>query len=266
MLGNRYALDGKCVLIVGGLGWIGTCYSQEILRSGARLILFDHFPFEQFQDQFDPEWLERVKYYRFDGYAHDSFGALLDECFSRNARIDALINNSYDFSAKTGFTPHPNSIEGGTLSEWASAFDSGLIWPLIATQRFLKQKDLLNTKIVNISSMYGVIAPNPDNYLNTKSYMIPQYGMAKAGIVSFTKYVASYFGKQGVCCNAIAPGAIPKQQYLTQEFIDNLNRNIPLNRPGTPLDVAGMLLFLLSDDSSYITGQTFMVDGGWTIR
>ena len=90
--------------------------------------------------------------------------------------------------------------------------------------------------------------------------------MAKAGIINMTQYIASYYGQWGVCCNAIAPGAFPKDEVISDPFKKNLIRNIPLQRLGRPSDLAGLLMFLLSDDSSYITGQVFLVDGGWTIR
>lgn len=91
------------------------------------------------------------------------------------------------------------------------------------------------------------------------------YGSAKAGVDTLTKYVATMYGKQGIRCNAIAPGLImspPAIANLTPEMLDATLRNRLLQRAGTPADVAAMAAFLASDDAGFITGQTFNVDGG----
>jgi NAD(P)-dependent dehydrogenase (short-subunit alcohol dehydrogenase family) len=91
------------------------------------------------------------------------------------------------------------------------------------------------------------------------------YGSAKAGVETLTKYVATMYGKQGVRCNAIAPGLImspPAIANLTPEMLDATLRNRLLQRAGTPADVAAMAAFLASDEAAFITGQTFNVDGG----
>jgi NAD(P)-dependent dehydrogenase (short-subunit alcohol dehydrogenase family) len=91
------------------------------------------------------------------------------------------------------------------------------------------------------------------------------YGSAKAGVDTLTKYVATMYGKQGIRCNAIAPGLIlspPAVANLTPEMLDATLRNRLVTRAGTPEDVAAMATFLASDEAGFITGQTFNVDGG----
>ena len=142
-----------------------------------------------------------------------------------------------------------------------------MIWPLISCREILRNRDKVNNiSIINIASMYALVAPNPNNYLDNDSFMLPQYGMVKSSIINLTKYLASYYGAEGLRTNSIAPGAFPKKDKLNNDFGEKLIRNIPLERLGEPEDLVGLVLFLLSNDSSYITGQTFTVDGGWTIR
>jgi len=88
------------------------------------------------------------------------------------------------------------------------------------------------------------------------------YSIIKGGIVNFTRYLSSYFGKYNIRVNSICPGGIFDNQ--DPIFVENYEKKVPLNRMGKPEEIASVVLFLASDASSYITGATIMVDGGWT--
>jgi len=125
-------------------------------------------------------------------------------------------------------------------------------------------------KIINISSMYGLVSPdfslyegeNCEKYLNP-----PHYGAAKAGIIQLTKYFAVFLGKYGVNVNTIVPGPFPKEiiQQQNPEFIKRLKSKNPLDKIGCPEDIQGIAILLASDASNFITGQNYIIDGGWTI-
>ena len=263
MIKNSYSIENKCILICGGLGWLGYHYSKSIIESGASLIILDNGHIDDYQ--FSKEELKKVKFYSVNFYNHKLFNSKLNEIFKNN-KIDCLINNAFDFSKNTGFD-EKRSLLDSDIDQWIKTADSGLIWPLLSTRNFLQErKDNSLIKIINIASMYGIVAPNPENYNDTSAFMLPQYGMVKASIINFTKYLASYYGESGVISNCIAPGAFPKEENLTKTFREKLISNIPLSRLGQPDDLVGVMLFLISDDSNYITGQTVVVDGGWIIR
>jgi len=265
MINNNYSLFEKKVLICGGLGWLGSEYSRSILESGASLIILDNDNIENYLNYFTDEQYKKIEYHKVDFYNHNLFTEKLNEIFSNNS-IDCIINNAFDFSEKTGFG-HKKDFTDSMISDWINSSDSGFIWPMLSSQLFIKHKQKnKKIKIINIASMYGIVAPNPDNYNGNSSYMLPQYGMAKSAVINFTKYLASYYGKNGIIANCIAPGAFPKEDKLEKNFQDKLISNIPLGRIGKPQDLSGIMLFLISDDSNYITGQTLIVDGGWTIR
>jgi len=266
MLSNKYNLNDKIILIVGGLGWLGSEYTIEAAKAGARVIVFDFFDINDWECRLGEEICSKIDYVPFNAYDHDDYQKKIREKIQEYGRINSLINNAFDFSGKTGFQQDRNCFEKSIIKDWINCFDSGIIWTLISTQAILSQKDIKGIKIVNIASMYGVVAPDPDNYKNTQSYMLPQYGIAKAGLINFTKFIASYYGKKNVCANVIVPGAFPKESVITNDFKKNLISKIPLNRLGKPEDLSGLMLFLLSNDSNYITGQSLTVDGGWTIR
>jgi NAD(P)-dependent dehydrogenase (short-subunit alcohol dehydrogenase family) len=116
--------------------------------------------------------------------------------------------------------------------------------------------------IVNMASIYGIVGPDFTVYDGTDMTMPAAYSAIKGALISFTRYVASYFGPKHVRVNAISPGGIFDNQ--NEVFLDNYCKKVPMRRLGNPEDIAPTVAFLLSDDSRYITGQNIIVDGGWT--
>jgi len=119
--------------------------------------------------------------------------------------------------------------------------------------------------------MYAVVAPRPTLYEGTTFLNPPAYSASKAAMIAFTRYVASFWGRYGIRANAILPGpfsntedAGPNSVQVGDPFIEKLKANTCLGRIGRAGELAGALLFLASDASSYVTGQSIVVDGGWT--
>ncbi|EAY31998.1 bacilysin biosynthesis oxidoreductase BacC [Microscilla marina ATCC 23134] len=120
-------------------------------------------------------------------------------------------------------------------------------------------------KIINVSSMYGMVAPDFSVYQNNDFLNPPHYGAAKAGVLQITRYFAAYLGKDNILVNAITPGAFPSPAVQeNQEFINSLSSKSPLGRIGKPEELQGAFVFLASNASSFMTGQNIVVDGGWT--
>ena len=118
--------------------------------------------------------------------------------------------------------------------------------------------------IINMASIYGFAAPRFEIYDGTSMTMAVEYAAIKGGIINLTKYLASYLGKYNIRVNAISPGGIEDRQPAS--FIKKYTSNVFLGeRMARSDDITGVLLFLLSDQSRYITGQNIIVDGGWTL-
>ena len=116
--------------------------------------------------------------------------------------------------------------------------------------------------IINISSDLGIIAPDQRIY-NNKNFVKPvTYSVVKHGIIGLTKYTASYWGKKNIRCNAIAPGGIFNNQ--DKSFLRKISKLIPMGRMAKKNEYNGLILFLCSDHSSYITGSVMVADGGRT--
>ena len=173
--------------------------------------------------------------------------AIIQKALDEFGRIDILVNNA-------GIT-RDALIMRMSEQEWDSVLDTNLKGTFNCTKAvarpMLKQK---SGKIVNVASVMGLIG----------NVGQANYSASKAGIIGLTKTTAKELGSRGINVNAIAPGFI--QTAMTDELSESVRESIagqiPLNRLGTPEDVAKLVLFLCTDDSDYITGQVINVDGG----
>ena len=120
--------------------------------------------------------------------------------------------------------------------------------------------------VVNISSMYGSVSPDPSIYRSSGANNPPSYGPAKAGMLQLTRYAACHLAPDRIRVNCLSPGPFPSRQYLEKdpEFDGRLRAKVPMGRTGNPRELQGPLLFLASDASSFVTGINLPVDGGWT--
>ena len=116
-----------------------------------------------------------------------------------------------------------------------------------------------------MGSIYGTVSPDPLIYGETGYDNPPEYGVGKAAINQLTKYVACNFAKYGIRVNVVSPGPFPSNEVQKNRwFISNLKKKSPMGRIGKPYEIKGIVLFLASKASSYVTGQNIHVDGGWT--
>jgi gluconate 5-dehydrogenase len=151
--------------------------------------------------------------------------------------------------------------------------ESGVYWHALATQVVAEaMAERGGGSIINVSSMYALVSPDPMMYEGTTIFNPPTYGATKAALLSLTRYTAAFYGRRGVRCNALLPGAFPNlggNSYnapRNEEFLKRLSDRTLLGRYGQAQDIKGAAIFLASDAASYVTGQCLSVDGGWTVR
>jgi len=268
-----FSLKGKVALVTGATGYLGRAFSESLLEAGAKVDLYGRGPkilnlHEILSDKYGNE---NVDYHDVDLYQNYQFKEALEDTINKNETIDILINNAYEFSQRTGFNDPSGKFENMSRDQWMASFMCGVYWPASAMQVVAeKMKEQKNGSIINISSMYGLVSPDPDLYEGMDTFNPPSYGAAKAALIQLTKYVAAFYGKYGIRCNAIAPGAFPNVNYDSynapdKKILERLAKKTCLERYGKPEDLKGAAVFLASDASSYITGQVLSVDGGWTI-
>jgi NAD(P)-dependent dehydrogenase (short-subunit alcohol dehydrogenase family) len=270
-----FSLCGKTALLTGASGYLGRIFGRALLESGARLIALGRS--EKLYSQ-TKKWAsefgsDQVFGYEIDMYDIPALEKIIDEIVERELFIEVLINNAYELNPDTGFNSPEGTLETASLAQWTRHFMGGIYWPALLVQKLgpaMKQNK--RGSIINISTMYASVAPNPYLYEGTSFINPPGYSVAKAGMVAFTRYVASFWGKYGIRANAILPGpfsntenAGPNSVQQNDFFLERLAERTVLRRIGRPDELVGALIFLASEASSYVTGQALVVDGGWTI-
>ena len=251
-------LDGKIIIVTGGYGYLGKAIVESLVYHGAIVIVA-----AKTKDKFNEIFKDahNVDFEKFDVSESNSIINGYKEVIRKYKKIDVMINNAYYSKGQ--------SPELMTDEDWNYGIDGTLnsvfktireIIPIYKNQAF--------GKIINVSSMYGLIAPDFNIYDESPEFLNPpHYGAAKAAILQLTKYYASYLGKLNIQVNAITPGPFPSQNVQKDHnFIEQLKSKTCLNKIGMPEDLAGMFTFLSSDAANFITGQNFIIDGGWTTK
>ncbi len=242
------SLDGKIVIITGSARGIGYAIAESFAENQATVIILDLS-----QEAVD-EAVQKIKDKGFKaaGFAanvtdSDAVGDLFKSIVKGFGKIDVLINNA-------GIT------KDGLLmkmkeADWDAVIEVNLKGTFICTQKvcrsMMKQRAGV---ILNIASVIGIMGNAGQS----------NYAASKGGIIAFTKSSAREFASRNIRVNAIAPGFIETEMTakLPKEIVEKYSQAIPLNRMGNAKDVANLCMFLASDESGYITGQTINVDGG----
>ena len=254
-----FSLKNKVIIITGGYGHLGKAITESLLYHEAIVYVLGRDE-AKFNASFSNSSINtsNLHFVYADISQTDTIVSSFRTIFEKEGKIDVLINNAF---YSRGQSPELMSDD-----DWAYCID-GTLSSVFRTIRSIIPffKDRNSGKIINVSSMYGVIAPQFEIYDDYPAYLNPpHYGAAKAGVIQLTKYYASYLGKFNIQVNTVTPGPFPSDtiQEVTG-FVDELKAKTSLNRIGKPEDLAGAFVFLSSDTSNFITGQNIVVDGGW---
>jgi gluconate 5-dehydrogenase len=271
---HLFSLEGKTGFLTGASGFLGRMMTRVLLANGARVIGLGRS--RRLQTEIaalqEAYGTEQVTSHQVDMYDRPALTRLLETVAASEA-VDVLINNAHDLGPNAGFNTKEGTLDRADFEQWMRNLTGGIYWPALTTQILgAGMKERGRGSIINISTMYAIVAPNPQLYQGTDFGNPPGYSAAKAGMLALTRYTASFWGSFGVRANAILPGpfsntedAGPNAVKEDDPFIERLKARTTLGRIGRPGELAGALLFLASDASSYVTGQTIVVDGGWTI-
>ena len=258
-----FDLNNKVVLITGGYGYLGKAITESLLFHGASVYVLGRDE-SKFLETFSISLLNypsKLFFQYCDVSVPESISDAFNTIFNRTNKINILINNAF---YTQGQSAHKiNDID------WVAGIEGTLGTVFKCIREIIPYYLKCNSgKIINVSSMYGVISPDFDIYSKFPEFMNPpNYGAAKAAIIQLTKYYATYLGKFGITVNTVTPGPFPSEEVQNKsEFIAELSKRTCLNRIGLPEDVAGAFIFLASDASNFITGQNIIVDGGWTVK
>lgn len=272
---SLFSLEGKTALLTGATGFLGRTMARVLLTNGARVVALGRSERLEtlriaWAEEFGPD---KISARRLDMYDLQTLEQTIDEIASTEFSVDVLINNAHELGPQTGFNTPTGNLENATFDQWMRNLTGGIYWAALTTQKIgTAMKARQCGSIINISTMYAQVAPSPQLYKGTNFVNPPGYSAAKAGLMAFTRYVASFWGAYGIRANAILPGPFsntedqgPNSVREDDPFLERLKARTCLGRTGKPDELAGALLFLASDASSFVTGHALVVDGGWTI-
>jgi gluconate 5-dehydrogenase len=273
--GPLFSLAGKTVLLTGASGFLGRTMVRALLDNGATVIAFGGSDRVEKQvvalnDEYGPG---RIQAYRVDLYDTGEVERALALVERDHPVVDVLVNNAHELGPRTGFNVPEGHLEDATSDGWMRNLTAGVYWAALTTQRIgAGMRNRGKGSIVNICTMYAVVAPSPQLYAGTSFINPPGYSASKAALLAFTRYTASFWGPFGVRANAILPGPFSNLEESGDNsvspddpFLERLKARTVLGRVGRPQELVGALLYLASDASTFTTGQGLVVDGGWTI-
>lgn len=257
---KTFNLDYKIVLVTGGYGFLGKAITESLLFHGAYVYVLGRDK-GKFLNSFKELKDKSNLFFEYcDVSSTDEIKNTFKRINAKTGKIDVLINNA--------FYSKGQSPEIMTDEEWETGIDGTLNNVFRCIREIIPYFKETGGKIINVSSMYGVVAPQFEVYDEFPQFLNPpHYGTAKAGVIQLTKYYASYLGNLGINVNTVTPGPFPSLSVQKSEgFVNELKKKTCLNKIGLPEDLAGVFVFLASEASNFITGQNIIIDGGWTIK
>lgn len=257
---DLFNLNNRIAVVTGGSGYLGSSISEGLAEAGADVFITSRKKerAEQTATEIKNKVKSNVKGKSMNILDQESIINCFREIVDETAGIDILVNNASNLP--TG------NLENLSNEDWMNGMDSTINGVFRCTKSIIPILEKSeNPSIINISSIYGEVSPDPSIYEDSGNNSPPQYGAGKAAIIQFTRYAACHLASKGIRVNSISPGPFPKPEVLQNEkFVKNLKKKIPLNRIGQPNELKGVVIFLASKASSYVTGENIHVDGGWT--
>jgi len=262
-----FSLKGKVALVTGALGLIGKNHCEALAEAGASVVVCDlkHTKCSEFAFTLPTKSIGIAA----DITDKNSVVNLKEKILTEFDRIDVLVNNAAinDMFENPQAAAEQSKFENYPLEMWKKSLDVNITGMFLCSQVIGSEMAKQGSgSIINIASTYGIVAPDQSLYKKpdgTQSfYKSAAYSVTKGAVISFTRFLAAYWGNKGVRVNTLSPGGVENKQ--DEYFIENYSARTPLGRMAEPTEYSGALIFLASDASSYMTGANLVVDGGWT--
>lgn len=258
-----FDLKEQVAVVTGGAGRLGSQMSDALAEAGAHVIIAARnlSRCQEKARQLSAKFNEAVAV-PVDVTLPSSVQAMTDAVEKRFGRIDILVNGAYSGVHKT--------FEELTMEEFESAIRGGLTSTFLCCQSVSRiMKMVQKGVIINIGSVYGIVAPDQRIYGDVGNNSPCNYGAAKAGVIQLTRWLATYLAPYHIRVNCLTPGgfyndALAENKLYREVFARNFSGRTPLGRMGNKTDLKGALLLLASSASEYMTGHNLVVDGGWT--
>jgi len=248
-------------VITGGAGLIGRQFAAVVAEHNGMAIVadYDTESASQVVDEIEDLFPGKIESGHVDITDKASISALIKSLHERHGRIDAVVNNAYPRNSNYG-----RKFEEVTYQDFCENISLHVGGYFLIAQQF---SDYFKTQgrgnIINMSSIYGVMAPRFEIYNDTSMTMPVEYAAIKSSVISLTRYLAKYLKGTGIRVNAISPGGILDSQ--PDEFLNRYKENCLSKGMLDANDLNGTLLYLLSDMAAYVNGQNLIVDDGFSL-
>lgn len=273
-LNSLFQLSNRTALVTGGAGLLGAEFCHTLAEAGANVVVADinESAAKSVADSLI------MSGYRAAAVVTDvtipgSVKNMIDTTLEVFGRLDILVNSAaldpkFDPQNRSNATDESGSgaFETYELNAWKQALDVNLTGPFLCCQAAIHPMlDQEYGNIINISSMYGITAPDQRMYQRPgepPAYKPAYYPVTKSGILGLTRYLAAYYAGRNIRVNALSPGGVYHGH--DESFVQSYSSRAVLGRMAEKDEMNGALLFLASDASAYMTGANLIVDGGWT--
>lgn len=253
MSSDIFSLKGKVAIVTGGKQGIGKVVAQYLANAGADIAIFDLADASDIAEQLEKNYHIKAKAYRCNVVDPENVKACIESVGIDFGTLDLLFNNA-------GICLHKSAVDCAP-DEWRKIVDVNLNGVFFVAQAFARYliKNNKPGSIVNTASMSGTIVNIPQEQAS--------YNASKAAVVHLTKSLAVEWSQLGIRVNSISPGYIRTEMTATvrQDWQDEWVKMIPFKRMGTPEELAGAVIYLLSDAASYTSGADLIIDGCFTI-
>jgi NAD(P)-dependent dehydrogenase (short-subunit alcohol dehydrogenase family) len=257
-------LSGRTALITGASGRLGQIFSETLAELGCNLILVDlpGLDNEGNMADFKKMWGIEIEYISCNLEFQEQRVKLISKILDSGIALNVLVNNA-SLVGSSELEGWSVKFENQSVEAWQKAMEVNLTSVFEISQGLLPLlRKSQGANIVNISSIYGLYGPDWRLYESTNMANPAAYSVTKSGLIGLTRWLATTIAPD-VRVNAIAPGGIFRNQ--PDEFVKKYSSKTPLGRMATEDDFRGILQFLASDLSSYVTGQVISVDGGFGV-
>lgn len=258
---KKFNLEGKVVIITGGCGLIGRAFVEATAQFGAKVVVADLVEAKpsDYAQRLEDRFHRKMMGVSVDISKRESMEILLQAVLDMFGTMDGLVN-CHQYKPSRFFT----RFEDYTDHDWDTIVETNLKGTFLSCQILGGWMAAHQGGcIVNMPSVYSVVAPNQNLYKGTNMGCPAAYSASKGGIHALSQYLASYWAHKGVRVNMITPHGVWNNH--EEQFEKNFAQFLPLERMSCNHEVASALIYLLSDASSFVTGHNLIVDGGWTV-
>jgi len=256
-----FSLEEKVILITGGAGHLGSSMSKAMVSFGANVVMLgrNEQRLTDLLKETDPAGDNSLEYFVCDVTHEEEFKKVVEKVVLKHGTIDVFINAAHSGKRE--------KFEDVTKSAWNDALEHTLTHYFTCIKAvspiMLKAS---KGSIINVSSLYSFLGVDQRMFLDLGNNTPIHYAVPKGGTLQMTRYLATLWADKGIRVNAVSPGFFPQKRGPERpDYMYQVTSRVPVGRIGQPDDLAGIIVYLASDASAYVTGQNFIIDGGYSV-